>query len=106
MAIENISQDVADLLATKDYDVKYTDGQGQDSSPEEAKTFVTPEGWHIATFQNGDVASTKYLLLERTIDSSKKNDSVFGFVESSKELLSDVALLWKEDKATFKLEEE
>ena len=40
MAIENISQDIADLLATKDYDVKYTDGQGQDSSPEEAKTFA------------------------------------------------------------------
>ena len=40
MAIENISQDVADLLATKDYNVKYTDGQGQDSSPEEAKTFA------------------------------------------------------------------
>jgi hypothetical protein len=40
MAIENISQDVADLLATKDYDVKYTDGQGQDASPEEAKTFA------------------------------------------------------------------
>jgi hypothetical protein len=40
MAIENISQDLSDLLATKDYDVKYTDGQGQDSSPEEAKTFA------------------------------------------------------------------
>jgi len=40
MAIENISQDVADLLATKDYDVKYTDGQGQDASPEESKTFA------------------------------------------------------------------
>ena len=40
MAIENISQDIADLLATKDYDVKYTDGQGKDSSPEEAKTFA------------------------------------------------------------------
>jgi len=40
MAIENISQDLSDLLATKDYDVKYTDGQGKDSSPEEAKTFA------------------------------------------------------------------
>ena len=40
MAIENISQDIADLLATKDFDVKYTDGQGQDSSPEESKTFA------------------------------------------------------------------
>ena len=40
MAIENISQDIADLLATKDFDVKYTDGQGQDASPEEAKTFA------------------------------------------------------------------
>jgi len=40
MAIENISQDIADLLATKDFDVKYTDGQGQDASPEESKTFA------------------------------------------------------------------
>jgi hypothetical protein len=50
MAIENISQDIADLLATKDYDVKYTDGQGQDSSPEEAKTFAFD--WIAGSGQN------------------------------------------------------
>jgi len=50
MAIENISQDVADLLATKDYDVKYTDGQGKDSSPEEAKTFAFD--WVAGSGQN------------------------------------------------------
>ena len=50
MAIENISQDIADLLATKDYDVKYTDGQGQDSSPEEAKTFAFD--WVAGSGQN------------------------------------------------------
>ena len=50
MAIENISQDIADLLATKDYDVKYTDGQGKDSSPEEAKTFAFD--WVAGSGQN------------------------------------------------------
>jgi len=40
MAIENLSQDLADLLATKNIEVKYTDGQGQDSAPAEAKTFA------------------------------------------------------------------
>jgi hypothetical protein len=39
MAIENQSRDLADLLATKNFDVKYHDEQGQDSSPEEAKVF-------------------------------------------------------------------
>ena len=40
MAIENISQDLSDLLATKNFEVKYTDAKGQDSSPEEAKVFA------------------------------------------------------------------
>lgn len=50
MAIENISQDIADLLATKDFDVKYTDGQGQDASPEESKTFAFD--WVAGSGQN------------------------------------------------------
>ena len=40
MAIENLSQDLADLLATKNFEVKYTDGKGQDSAPAEAKVFA------------------------------------------------------------------
>jgi len=38
MAIENISQDLADLLVTKNFDVKY--GPGDNVSPSEAKTFA------------------------------------------------------------------
>lgn len=72
---------------------------------EEAKTFVTPEGWHIARFQNGDVASTKYLLLERTIDSAQKNDSVFGFIESSKELLTAFGVMDKHDYLLINIED-
>jgi hypothetical protein len=40
MAIENLSQDLADLLATKNFEVKYTDEKGQDSAPAEAKVFA------------------------------------------------------------------
>lgn len=40
MAVENISKDLADFLVTKNYDVRYTDEQGRDSSPEEATTFA------------------------------------------------------------------
>lgn len=40
MAIENIAQDLADILATKNFEVKYTDGEGKDSSPAESKTFA------------------------------------------------------------------
>jgi len=39
MAIDNISQDMADLLVTKNFDPKYTDQTGQDSAPGEAKIF-------------------------------------------------------------------
>ena len=40
MATENLSQDLADLLATKNFDVKYTDEKGQDSTPSDAKVFA------------------------------------------------------------------
>ena len=39
MAIENTSQDLADFLATKNFEVRYADEKGQDSSPEEASVF-------------------------------------------------------------------
>jgi hypothetical protein len=39
MAIDNISQDLADFLVTKNFDPKYTDENGQDSAPNEAKVF-------------------------------------------------------------------
>lgn len=39
MAIENISQDLADLLVTKNFDVKYKGEDGNDSAADQAKTF-------------------------------------------------------------------
>jgi hypothetical protein len=39
MAIENTSQDLADLLVTKGFDPVYTDERGMDSSQDEAKIF-------------------------------------------------------------------
>ena len=40
MATETISQDLADILATKNFDVKYTDEKGMDAAPGEAVTFA------------------------------------------------------------------
>jgi len=40
MARENLAQDLADLLATKNFDVKYTDEKGMDSTPADAKVFA------------------------------------------------------------------
>lgn len=39
MATQSISQDLADLLVTKNFDPKYTDEKGQDAAPAEAVTF-------------------------------------------------------------------
>ena len=39
MATQSISQDLADLLITKNFDVKYTDEAGRDASPGEAVVF-------------------------------------------------------------------
>jgi hypothetical protein len=72
---------------------------------EDSKMFTTPKGWHIARFQNGDVASTKYLLLERTIDPSKKGNPLFDFIESSKDLLSTFGVLDKHDYMLINIED-
>jgi len=40
MAKENLAQDLSDFLATKNYQVRYTDENGKDSSPEQAKVFA------------------------------------------------------------------
>lgn len=40
MAKENLAQDLSDFLATKNFQVKYTDETGQDSAPNEAKIFA------------------------------------------------------------------
>lgn len=66
---------------------------------EKLYNFYAPEGWHIARFQNGDVASTKYILLEKTREkqSSKSNNDIANFIEATKELTSLVGLTKKQD---------
>ena len=53
MATETISQDLSDLLATRNFDVKYTDAKGMDAAPGEAVTFafdwVGPSGKNYGT---------------------------------------------------------
>ena len=50
MAIDNISQDLADFLVTKNFDPKYTDENGQDSAPSEAKVFSFD--WNASSGKN------------------------------------------------------
>lgn len=40
MANENLAKDLGDFLATKNYEVRYTDERGKDSSPQKAKVFA------------------------------------------------------------------
>lgn len=66
---------------------------------EKLYNFSAPEGWHIARFQNGDVASTKYILLERTTEksNSKSGNDLLNFIEATKELASLVGITDKQD---------
>ncbi len=63
---------------------------------EKTKQFTTPSNWHIAHFQNGDVASTKFLLLEKDID-YKKGNSLGEFFNATKELGAVFGLTKKQD---------
>jgi len=59
-------------------------------------TFVSPKGWHIALFQNGDVASTNFILLERNKEQETSNP-FSDLVNSTKELGNSLGLLEKSD---------
>lgn len=65
----------------------------------ELYTFYAPQGWHIAKFQNGDVASTKFILLERSIEgkSSNKANPLVDFIEATKELTALAGITDKQD---------
>jgi len=66
----------------------YTIGKGVTS-------FAAPKGWHIAQFQNGDVASTNYILLERNSVSS--DSDIAGLVDSTKSVMNSFGLSDKTD---------
>jgi len=76
----------------------YTAGEGQ-------KTFKSPSGWHIADFQNGDVASTNFLLLEKTVDKASAGNSFKALINSTKELFQTIGLTTKEDYMLISLDD-
>jgi hypothetical protein len=73
----------------------------QYSLDSELKTFNTIDGFHIAKFQNGDVANTGYILLEKNETEQGSTDSIFsslkglgsvlGITESYEYLLANIA---------------
>jgi hypothetical protein len=73
----------------------------QYSLDSELKTFNTIDGFHIAKFQNGDVANTGYILLEKNEAEKGSTDSIFssikglgstlGLTESYEYLLANIA---------------
>ena len=66
---------------------KYVLGQG-------IKNFSAIDGWHIASYQNGDVSSTGYILLER--DPSKKG-GITDLINSAKAFGNTMGLTEKQD---------
>ena len=50
----------------------------QYSLDSELKTFNTIDGFHIAKFQNGDIANTGYILLEKNEAEQGSTDSIFS----------------------------
>lgn len=62
-----------------------------------SKNFATPNGWHIAYFQNGDVASTQFLLLEKDVEVENSSNPLSGLWNATKELGNTLGISKKED---------
>ncbi|WP_456404793.1 hypothetical protein [Hydrogenimonas sp.] len=60
-------------------------------------TFNTPDGWHIATFQNGDVATTGFILLERDAEVTSSTNPFTQLLNSTKELGNAIGITEKKD---------
>jgi hypothetical protein len=63
----------------------------------ETKNFATPTGWHIAYFQNGNIASTQFLLLERDVEKQNSSNPLADFWTATKELGNALGISKKED---------
>lgn len=59
------------------------------------KNFAALDGWHIASYQNGDVSSTGYILLERT--PVKKRSGLDGLISSAKSIGHTLGVAQKYD---------
>ena len=61
--------------------------------------FIAPKGWHIASFQNGDVASTHFMLLERDqkASSGSRLNPFADLLKSTQELGNALGVMQKND---------
>ena len=96
MAIENTSQDLADLLVTKGFDPVYTDERGMDSSQSEAKVFSfdwkssSGKNYGTAVIVLGDENDLEFFFgdnLGKSIERPQDKKEWFAFLEQ----LSDFA---------------
>ncbi len=69
---------------------------------EETKQFTTPSSWHIAYFQNGDVASTKFILLEK--DAIRSQNKLKQFWQQTLDLGNTLGLYTKNDYMLINIE--
>jgi hypothetical protein len=90
MAIENTSQDLADLLVTKGFDPVYTDERGMDSSQAEAKIFSfdwkasSGKNYGTAVVVMGDDNDLQFFFgdnLGRSIERPQDKKEWFDFLE-------------------------
>lgn len=61
-------------------------------------SYTPPAGWHIAMYQNGDVASTKFMLLEKdSLEEKGQSNPLTELIESGKALADTFGLTRKPD---------
>lgn len=58
-------------------------------------SFGAPDGFHVASFQNGEIQKTRYVLLER--DAIDESNQLGGLLSSAKSLGSSLGINKKED---------
>ncbi len=95
MAKENLAQDLSDFLATKNFEVKYTNEQGRDSSPEQAKVFafdwispVSGKNYGTAVIVLGEENELQLYFgdnLGKSMSNPEDKDSWFAFMKQIKD---------------------
>lgn len=95
MANENLAKDLSDFLSTKNYEVRYTDERGKDSSPEEAKVFafdwIVPssgKNYGTAVVVLGDENDLQLFFgdnLGKSIDNAQDKEQWFEFMKQLKD---------------------
>ena len=95
MAKENLAQDLSDFLATKNYQVRYTDERGRDSAPDQAKVFAfdwtapsSGTDYGTAVIVLGDEDDLQLYFgdnLGRSIEDAQDKEQWFAFMKEVKD---------------------